>query len=52
MIKGGIHTTLTEPVIFEDGKTYFRGGRIRKLTLPDRVRDADHINVPVTLFLN
>ena len=52
MIKGGINKTLKEPVILSDGKTHFRGGRIHKLTLRDRVRDVDHINVPVTIFLN
>ncbi len=52
MILGGTYKTLTEPVIFEDGKTYLRGGRIHKFTLRDRVRNVDHINVLVTIFLN
>ena len=52
MIRGGINKTLKERVIFEDGKTHLRGGRIRKFTFRDRVRDVDHINVPVTIFLN
>ena len=52
MIRGGINKMLKEQVIFEDGKTHFRGGRIRKFTFRDRVRDVDHINVPVTIFLN
>ena len=40
------------PVVFEDGKTHVRGTRQHKFTCRDRVRDTDHVSVPIAIFLN